>query len=131
VKYGIALLLLASTLEAHHATNSMYDAGKVITMQGVVSEVQWMNPHAHFNLDVIEAGGTAVKWDVELPSPNVLVTQGWKKNDLRPGDRVTVEVWAAKNGDRLANARTVVLPDGRTLSGKSVWDGPLSSFLKK
>jgi len=94
-----------------------------------VGEVQWMNPHAHFTLEVTD-GGSVVKWDVELPSPNALVTQGWKKNDLRPGDRVTVEVWTAKNGDRLANARTVLLPDGRTLSGKSIWDGPLSSFLK-
>jgi hypothetical protein len=131
MKYGIAFLFLASTLQAHHATNAMYDAGKIITMRGVVSEVQWLNPHAHFTLEVTEAGGRTVKWDVELPSPNALVTRGWKKNDLRPGDRVTVEVWAAKNGDRLANARTVLLADGRTLSGKSIWDGPLSSFLKK
>jgi hypothetical protein len=109
----------------------MYDSGKIITMQGVVGEVQWMNPHAHFTVEVADAGGSAVKWDVELPSPNALVTQGWKKNDRRPGDRVTVEVWIAKNGDHLANARTVLLPDVRSLSGKSIWDGPLSSFLKR
>jgi hypothetical protein len=130
MKYGIALLLLASMLQAHHATPAMYDTGKVIALQGVVSELQWLNPHAHFILEITEAGGSVVKWDVELPSPNALVQQGWKKNDLRPGDRVTVEVWAAKNGDHLANARTVVLPDGRTLSAKSIWDGPLSSLKK-
>jgi hypothetical protein len=130
MKYGIALLLFVSTLQAHHSTHAMYDAGKVITMRGVVNEVQWMNPHAHFTIEVTDAGGSTVKWDVELPSPNALVKEGWKKNDLRSGDRVTVEVWAAKNGDRLANARTVLLPDGRTLSGKSMWDMPLSSLKK-
>ena len=128
MKYGIALLLLASTLQAHHSTTAMYDAGKPGTMRGVVSEVQWLNPHAHFTLEITDAGGSAVRWDVELSSPNALVNEGWKKSDLRPGDRVTVEVWAAKNGDRLANARTVLLPDGRTLSGNSMWDVPLSSL---
>jgi hypothetical protein len=61
MQYGIALLLLASTLQAHHSTAAMYDAGKVITMRGVVSEVQWLNPHAHFTFEVTEAGGSAVK----------------------------------------------------------------------
>jgi hypothetical protein len=131
MKYGIAILLFASMLQAHHATNAVYDSGKLITMRGVVSAVEWLNPHAHFTVDVTEADNTAVKWDVELPSPNSLMTQGWKKSDLRPGERVTVEVWTAKNGDHLANARSVLLADGRTVSGKSIWDGPLSSFLKK
>lgn len=130
MKYGIALLLLAATLEAHHSTAGMYDTAKVITMQGVVSEVQWLNPHAHCTLEVTDAGGSAVKWDLELPSPNALMKQGWNKRDLRPGDRVTVEVWAAKNGAPLANARSVDLADGRTLSGKSMWEGPLSSLKK-
>jgi hypothetical protein len=130
MKYGIALLLLASTLLAHHSTSAMYDTSKVITMRRVVSDVQWLNPHAHFILEVAEAGGGAVKWDVELSSPVALMTQGWKRNDLRPGDRVTVEIWAGKNGDRVANARTVLLPDGRTISGKSMWDWPLSSLKK-
>jgi hypothetical protein len=63
-----------------------------------------------------------VNWDVELPAPSHLISQGYTRKDIAPGDRITVDVWVAKNGNLLADARTVTLADGRTMSGASMWD---------
>jgi hypothetical protein len=124
---AIGFAFATMPLPAHHSTRAAYDASKIVTMQGIVTEVRWMNPHARFFLDVTDAAGSTVNWDVELPSPNILLKQGWGRNDLKPGDRMTVDVWLGKDGGdggHRAYVRILTLPDGRTMSGKSVWDDP-------
>jgi hypothetical protein len=116
---GIAGLLLAawaawaSPALAHHSFDAMYDRSKTQVMKGAVTKVEWTNPHARFYLDVMDERGRVVNWNMELGSPNGLRRAGWNRNSLKVGDVVSVTVSLARNGTRLANAREVVLADGK------------------
>lgn len=99
-------------LQAHHSFAAEYDAKKPITLKGVVTKVEWTNPHARFYVDVKDASGNVQHWNLELASPNVLIRMGWNRHSLKVGDEVTVEGAQAKDGSLLANARSVVLADG-------------------
>ncbi len=92
---------------------------KPIELKGAVTRIEWMNPHARFYLDVKDDGGQVTNWNLELASPNVLVRNGWRRNSLQVGDQVTVDGSQAKDGSRMANARTVVLADGRKVFAAS------------
>lgn len=110
-----ALLVAGSTkvAAAHHAFAAEYDANKRITLRGSVIGVEWMNPHAHFQIDVRDASGRVSRWDLELASPNVLQRGGWTRTSLKVGDLVTVDGYLAKDGTNLAHARDIRLADGR------------------
>lgn len=97
---------------AHHSFATQYDADSPVTLTGVVTKVEWTNPHARFYIDVENADGGVTNWNLELASPNVLRRNGWLRNSLEAGDIVTVEGSRAHNGSLLANARTVTLSDG-------------------
>ena len=105
----IALLLCGSPTIAHHSFAAEFDANALVNLKGVVTKVEWMNPHARFALEVTGADGKVEIWDLELGSPNGLMRQGWSRNTLKIGDAVTVEGNRAKNGSLVANARSVVL----------------------
>ena len=112
---GFGLLAAGLPLAAHHSTAATFDISQVVTIKGVVTEVTWLNPHGTFSLNVKDADGNIVNWTVELPPPNALMRRGWKRDDLRQGDQVSVDLWRAKDGSRLGNALTVIFPDGRTM----------------
>lgn len=112
----------AVPLLAHHSPASMYDVSRTVTIEGTVGGVEWLNPHAQFILNVSDAAGKVVSWKVELPPPNALTQRGWKKADLKTGDHVSVVVWIARDGSSAADTRSLTLPDGRVLSGQSIWD---------
>ena len=107
--------LLVSTLPvlAHHSFAAEYDEKKPVTLKGTVSKVEWTNPHARFYVDVKDDAGKMVTWNFELASPNVLIRNGWTRKSLQVGDMVTVSGSQAKDGAYLANARSVVLADGK------------------
>jgi hypothetical protein len=117
--------LMASALPvfAHHSFAAEYDASKPVELKGVVTKVEWTNPHARFYVDVKDANGKITTWNLELASPNVLTRNGWTRHSLKEGDMVTVQGSKAKDGDNLANARTVVLADGRKVFAGSATDG--------
>ena len=119
-----ALLLAAMPMAAHHSPAAMYDIRNVVQIQGVVTEVRWLNPHAIFLIDVKRADGGVVSWTVELPAPSSLIAQGYKRNDLQPGSQIRADVWIAKDGSPQADGRVITLADGRTISGVSRWDPP-------
>ena len=129
-KFGVilaALGVLALTVPAlaHHSWPVEYDAKKPITIKGVVSKVEWTNPHTHFYVDVKDDKGTVTNWNLELASPNVLTRQGWTRNSLHVGDQITVEGSMAKDGSKMANARSVVLANGKKVfAGSSGGDQP-------
>jgi hypothetical protein len=112
-----ALFLTAIRASAHHSFAAEYDENKLITISGVVTKFEWTNPHALLYVDGRDAGGKAGSWKFEMGSPGGLESRGWKKTDLKKGDQITLDGYAAKDGSNIANARTVTLPDGRKLFG--------------
>jgi hypothetical protein len=120
MKAKLAILLasagiLASALPvfAHHSFAAEYDASKPVELKGVVTKMEWTNPHARFYIDVKDANGNVTNWNFELASPNVLSRNGWTRHTLKEGDVITVQGSRAKDGSFLANARSVTLADGK------------------
>ena len=116
------LLLHASTAAAHHSFAAEYDGKKPTTLSGTVTKVEWTNPHVHFFVDVKDQTGATTQWEFTMGAVNGLFRRGWSKEMLKPGDTVTVDGYLARDGSRLANARTVTLSDGRKMSGGTMPD---------
>jgi hypothetical protein len=93
---GVGVFCLVAPVLAHHGFETEYDNNKTITATGVVSKVEWTNPHMHLYVDVTDAGGKVTTYNLELTSPNAIQRQGWNKNDLVPGEKVTFKAHAGK-----------------------------------
>lgn len=119
---GFGLLVPAIPVLAHHSFQGQYDASKSVTLAGAVTKIEWTNPHAHFYIDVKDENGKVTAWDLELASPNVLRRMGWTRDILKPGDVVTVFGSLARDGSKLASARSVALADGRKMEAGSLAD---------
>lgn len=128
MKASIKALLLASLLAAmlpaaaHHSFPAQYDIDKPITLTGKVTNVEWTNPHIFIYIDVADAAtGAVVNWALEMGGPNALLRLGWKRDSLKTGDLITVEGSLARDGSKLANAKTITMvATGKTmLSGSS------------
>ncbi len=111
-------LWLASGLPApaHHSGAAEFDSSKKIDLTGVVTNVEWTNPHAHFYMDVKDSDGKVANWNLELASPNVLIRNGWKRNSIKPGDTVSVTGVRAKDSSNYASAGVITFPDGHKLT---------------
>ena len=115
---GMAGLLWASAWPAlaHHSAAAEFDVTKKIELSGVVTKVEWTNPHAHFYMDVKDPQGEVANWNLELASPNVLIRNGWKRNSLKPGETVSVTGMRAKDSSNYASASVITFPDGHKLT---------------
>ena len=121
---SLVILCLGVTLTAHHSFTLEYDSNKRITLKGVVTKVEWTNPHARFYIDVTDEKGTVSNWNLELASPSALARNGWTSRSLKAGDRVTVEGFGPRaSGTYRVNARSVVLADGRSVFSGAAEDG--------
>ena len=116
---AIALAASAMPLFAHHSFAAEFDGTKQVNLTGVVTKVEWMNPHTYFYVDVKDPQtGKVENWACEMGSPNGLTRQGWTRNTLRVGMVVTMEGTRAKDGSNRANARNVLV-DGKRLGAAS------------
>ncbi len=116
------MLATALPVFAHHSFAAEYDASKPVELHGTVTKMEWTNPHARIYLAVKDANGTVTEWNLELASPNVLSRNGWTRHSLKEGDVVTVSGARAKDGNTMANARTVILADGKKVFAGSATD---------
>ena len=123
---GFALILAcisSGPAFAHHSFAAQYDRSKPNMITGPVTKIDWINPHARFFVDVKDASGKVVNWEVELGPPAGLMRRGWSRNTLKVGDSVTVNGFLAKDGSNLTNAQTVTLSDGKKVFAGSSADG--------
>ena len=112
---GIALLVAAVPLVAHHAFSAEFDIEKPLTIEGKLVKWDMINPHSWFHIEVTEDDGTAVPWEVEGGSPNELIRNGVTKNTVEIGTVLTIEGYRAKDGTEKAVGRNFVLADGSRL----------------
>jgi uncharacterized protein DUF6152 len=109
---AFVLAMSAAPIWAHHAFSAVFDLSKQRDFKGTVTQIEWLNPHARFFLDVVEPSGKAARWEFELGSPNALMQHGWTRYTLKKGDMVTVTADVARDGSNFAHARAVTLAGG-------------------
>ena len=109
------VLLSAVPALAHHSFSSEFDIHQPVTLQGVVTKVDWVNPHCFIYIDAEDKDGKTTNWAVETGSPNALHRRGVRKADFVVGSVLTVQGYKAKSGLPVAKGGTIKLPDGRDL----------------
>jgi len=115
VIFSAGLLLALVPVLAHHSFAAEYDAQKPVKFTGVVTSMEWINPHAWIHIDVKDADGKVTNWMIEAGAPNGLLRRGFTKQSLLPGTEIVVEGWQAKDGSNRANGSNITLPDGKKL----------------
>jgi hypothetical protein len=120
--FGVTLLLLILglatvpvALVAHHGS-AIYDQTKGVTVQGVVTDWLWANPHCLLDFDVKDDKGNSVHWTAEVSNPPDMLNRGWTKRMFKPGDAVTVTMIVAKNGEPVGRIARIVI-NGKTFEG--------------
>lgn len=112
---AVALVLAAAPAVAHHAFSAEFDAKKPVHLEGLVTKIEMINPHAWVHLDVKGPDGTVTTWMIEAGSPNVLLRRGFTLTTVTPGMTIVVDGFQAKDGSLRANGRNITLPEGRKL----------------
>jgi hypothetical protein len=110
----VGLLIVCIPVLAHHG-RSNYDVSATATVKGVVTEFEWVNPHALIHVDATDENGKVEKWIAETNSPNILNRQGWTKNTVKPGDQITLVGHRVKGGANYINFSKIIFADGREL----------------
>ena len=118
----MALLAAAAPIVAHHSFAAEYRPERTITVTGSVTKLEWTNPHARIYVQGTDETGKTQEWDFELGPPNGLMRNGWRRDSLKAGHKVTVEGFRSKTSTVVANARSVKLADGRQVLAGSSFD---------
>ena len=113
-RLALAAALLAPLPAVAHHSYAMFDMQKTVTLQATVIRFKWQNPHAFIEADANSPAGTE-RWSIEMTSPNNLAQEGWKRNSLKPGDRVTIYVHPLRSGARGGSYAGVRFANGSTL----------------
>ena len=109
---GVAMVL---PIAAHHSWTADYDAGKPVSVKGVVTKVEWTNPHTHFYVEAKDDRGTVTMWNFEMASTLALERAGWSRKTLQPGEQVTITGFGGRSVTERAIAQTITTADGRAL----------------
>jgi Family of unknown function (DUF6152) len=105
-------LLAAAPVWAHHSFAAEYDSKQLITLKGVITKVEWTNPHIYIYIDVKDANGEVTNWSLEGYPPNTLKRTGLSRDNLKIGDEVTITAYKAKDGTYTGAGREITFPDG-------------------
>jgi len=105
---------ICSTLAAHHSTVA-YLAEPRTLKNATIEKVLWASPHVILVFNVKEANGASTSWNVETGSPTSVAQVGWNRNSVKPGDKLTIELYPAKNGAHVGRLKKLIFSDGREL----------------
>ena len=111
---GFAACLIAAPAVAHHSF-AMFDASKVVTLNGTVKSFEWTNPHMWLTLTVLQASGQPIEYPLEMQGIAGAVKLGWKRDTARPGDRISVNIHPLRDGTHGGQLLSVVLGSGQKL----------------
>ena len=110
----ITFIFASAPLAAHHSFAAEYDGKKPVTYSGVVTQIDWRNPHAYIFMDIKDDAGTH-SITIEGHPPNILRRTGWGKDLIHVQDAITVQGWASKDGTMRMAGREITLPGGKKL----------------
>lgn len=110
----VALGVVPALSSAHHSFASEFDRDQPFEIEGAVNSIDWTNPHGWIHVDVEEDGET-ITYDLELPSPSTLMRQGWRRNDLKPGDKVVVSGFRARSRPHVGRANDITRDTGEAV----------------
>ncbi|WP_305097212.1 DUF6152 family protein [Croceibacterium aestuarii] len=127
---GAACALAVSAAAAGHHSTAEFDYSKTVLLEGTIKEVQWTNPHSYVQVMVPQKDGSVAQWGIEIGAPAINVAMGWRKNSVKQGDKVKLDVAPARSGATYGTLRHLTFPDGRTLDGVAarVKAGPSGSI---
>ena len=112
---ALGLVLTAIPLFAHHGGTSLYDISKQITVDATVTEFVWTNPHVEIGLDAKDDKGNVKHWLLEASSPPVMVSRGWNRKSLQPGDAIKVTFNPAQKGGSVGRLIKLIKANGEEL----------------
>jgi len=111
----LGVLAIAVPAIAHHSWPVEYDAKKPVSVQGVVSKVEWTNPHTHFYVDVKDEKGNVTTWNFEMASTLALERSGWSRKTLSVGEQVQVKGFGGRAVTSRAIANSIINSAGKSL----------------
>ena len=116
---GLGVVALCAPAVAHHSFAIEYDKDKPIEATGIITKVEWTNPHMRVYIDVTESDGSVTTWNLEMGSVNSIQRRGWKPSDLKAGIKVSFKGYAGRQIRTRAAIDVITLPDGRLFKGAS------------
>ena len=130
IAFVMLVFALGSMVQAHHST-AAYEATTITLKNAVATKLIWANPHSVVWFEVKDGRGRVTTWAAESGSPSALSRVGWNRNSVKAGDVITVELFPAKNGARVARLGRIVFADGRELLDSVFKASPFDTIQKK